>query len=473
MNDTRHHQIVEASPRVAIVVDNPRRDLRGLVLLAHEFTKLGALAYLVPMYQQGYDLPLLAPDLVVVNYARENNRSLLETYRALHYRVAVLDTEGGVLSESGLDSPANWARGIRQSGLAALVHDYCFWGEAVRDAFVEHSGMDAEALAVTGCPRYDLCCAPWSEVLEYERRGFVLVNTNFSAINPQFTRSAEDESRIFKSLGWEADYVEKLFDELKAVFPRYLDAVELIARTFPAKTVLVRPHPFENPQIYRDRFAGLSNVIVDGAGDILNAIFAADCVVHLNCGSAVDTVRLGKLPISLEYLNTERMRRHAPLPSRLSCPAGDPEMLLSLIADPDAAVAGYDKIMISREVGRWYHLSDGLSARRVATFLMSRLGDRQPAARRSLGAAVRGGRSRASALQVLRGALGALAGSKPVSTLAELVQRSRRQKRIELPFVIGLLEQYCRLDDGVPALASIVRNPLTGAPLSTIAVRKK
>lgn len=473
MNEFRRRQSTGSPTRVAIVVDNPRRDLRGLVLLAHEFVKLDAQVYLVPMYQQGYDLPLLAPDLVVVNYARENNRALLETYRALGYRIAVLDTEGGVLSESGLDSPLNWARGMRESGLADLIDYYCFWGEAVRDAFAEHSGIKAEALAVTGCPRYDLCCPPWSEVLEYARRGFVLVNTNFSAINPQFTSSAEDESRIFKSLGWDALYVEGLFEDLKAVFPRYLDAVEAIARNFPDKIVQVRPHPFENPQVYRDRFDELANVVVDGEGDILNAIFAAERVVHLNCGSAVDAVRLGKIPISLEYLNTERMQRHAPLPSRLSCQAQDQDMLLSLVAGQGTVAACYDETVARREVERWYYLSDGLSARRVAHFLAARLSVQERAPVRSLGAAVRGGRPSASGRQFLRGVVGALIGSGPASVLTELVQSSRREKRIELPVVFNLLDQYRRLDDSGMVVAAFARNPLTGVPLSTIAVRKK
>ncbi len=78
--------------RIALVVDNPRRDLRGLVLLAYLFARRGAEVFLVPMHQQGYDLPLLALDLVVLNYARENNKGLMESYRDLRIRVAVLDT---------------------------------------------------------------------------------------------------------------------------------------------------------------------------------------------------------------------------------------------------------------------------------------------------------------------------------------------------------------------------------------------
>jgi surface carbohydrate biosynthesis protein len=267
---------VSAPIKIAIIVDNPRRDLRGLVLLAYQFAKRGVTVFLVPMYQQGYDLPLLAPDLVILNYARESNRGLIESYRNMGVRVAVLDTEGGVLSESGFDSPDNWATNFRDSSLANLVDDYCFWGKMVHDAFKRCSGMDGAGFALTGCPRYDICNQPWASLLSYPRTDFILVNTNFSAINPAFTRSDEDEQRLFYEQGWDVNYIKELFAELHGVFPRYLDVIEAIARAAPNRTVQIRPHPFENEELYRKRFEDMSNVIIDGEGDIFNAIHGQD-----------------------------------------------------------------------------------------------------------------------------------------------------------------------------------------------------
>lgn len=96
--------------KVALVLDNPRRDLNGVLLTAYRLLRLGVESYVVPMYVQGYDIPLLGPDAVIVNYARTTNRELLQTYRALGILVLVMDTEGGIFSESGSDSPENWAK---------------------------------------------------------------------------------------------------------------------------------------------------------------------------------------------------------------------------------------------------------------------------------------------------------------------------------------------------------------------------
>ena len=41
-------------------------------------------------------------------------------------------------------------------------------------------------------------------------------------------------------------------------------------------------------------------------------------IIHLNCGTAVEAVLLGKLPVQLEYLNTPATAGHALLPARVS-----------------------------------------------------------------------------------------------------------------------------------------------------------
>ena len=67
--------------------------------------------------------------------------------------------------------------------------------------------------------------------------------------------------------------------------------------------------------------------------------------MHLNCGSAIDSVRLNKIPIQMDFLNTEVMRAHTPLPGKISCLAQSVEHLVRLIdqaAERKAAFAALD-----------------------------------------------------------------------------------------------------------------------------------
>ena len=114
------------SNKIALVVDNPKRDLRGLCITAAALMEHWHEVYIVPMYQQGYEVPLIAPDCVVVNYARPANEALLHTYNLLGYHVAVLDTEGGIFTENSLDSPVHAAKEFKARGYHHIVDDYCF-----------------------------------------------------------------------------------------------------------------------------------------------------------------------------------------------------------------------------------------------------------------------------------------------------------------------------------------------------------
>lgn len=458
--------------RVGLVVDNPKRDLLGAVLVTHELLKLDVEPYIVPMYEQGYDVPLIAPDVVLVNYARLTNRELLRGYKALGAEVVVMDTEGGVLSESGSDSPENWARLFKRWSLDECVDRYLFWGPRLRAAFAAARTLPEHKLEVTGCPRYDFCHPRWNALLDHAMHGFVLVNTNFSAVNPRFTSSAQAELRVFTDTGWDKEYTVRLFEDLQAVFPRYLEAIAGMARRNPSRTIVVRPHPFEDDQLYKQRFGDLPNIVVDPAGNVLNAIKAADCIVHLNCGTAVESLLLGKTPISLEFLNTSRMLAHARLPSEISCHALDERDLDLLISDESQRSARWQpQPLLERYVRGWFHVIDGEASKRVAGAIAHspRAGKRRTA--QSLNQSVRGGLLAPSKGQIMQGIASNLLGTRAVSALRTWATPARRAKRICAKEIEELLLKMARAEgrDTRVRVAS-ARHPLTSVPLSSLRV---
>jgi surface carbohydrate biosynthesis protein len=460
--------------KIALVVDNPKRDLAGMALLAHELLKLGAQPYLVPMYQQGYDVPLLQPDAVVVNYARPTNRELLLGYRDLGVATIVMDTEGGVLSEEGSDSPENWARLFKENGLNRCVDRYLFWGPRLRNAFSAAGALADEQLEVTGCPRYDFCHPRWSRLLDYPVRGFVLVNTNFSAINPRFTASAESEMAVFAAAGWGREYTAALFDDWRTVFPRYLDAIAGIATRNPRRKVIVRPHPFENSSMYRKRFERHPNVAIEPAGSVLNAIQAADCVIHLNCGSAVETLLLGKTPIALEYLNTERMRSHSRLPSLISCPATDEQDLdRLLVSAAERSRRWQPQPLLERYITPWFHRIDGNAAYRVAAAVVATIRSRSARPRRSVRNSMAGGVRNPTLAQRAQGLASNMIGSRLTSELRSSFAPARREKQIDSTEVTALLGKIGACDhQTTAACAAPVRHPLTRLSLTTLSISR-
>src|SRR5258708_825452 len=107
------------------------------------------------MYEQGFDVPQLRPDLVLLNYTRPNNADLIKSYKRAGILVGVLDTEG-----IGGKNPDQFAKMVKSVGCTDLVDLYCVWGRAQQAAFERHGTVPAELIHTTGCPRYDFCAAP-------------------------------------------------------------------------------------------------------------------------------------------------------------------------------------------------------------------------------------------------------------------------------------------------------------------------
>lgn len=458
---------------MGIIVDNPVRDLPGAVLLCRELAFRGAESVLVPLYQQGTDVPLLELDALVLNYARLNNLGVMRTYRELGISLFVLDTEGGVLSKNGADSPETWAQSVKSNGINELLDGYFFWGERVHEAFVRYSGISTDRLHVTGPPRYDLCAPRWRSMLGHHRQGYVLINTNFSAVNPLFSETAEAELSAFKAAGWQADYVRQLLSDLMSVFERYLGELTQLMRDNPGFRFVVRPHPFESCELYRRRFEGQLNVTVDPTGNVFNVIHNATCVLHLNCGTAVESVLLGKLPISLEYLNTGIQRHHTPLPSNISFCAGSYEQLNQVINSLDQAARAFEFESMRREYIRpWFHDVDGLASRRVAQILLSTLKRRSHGGHRpGWIASLTSSRRNPSLSQHLQGITNNILGSKWGALVRNIVNPQWRHKAFKAGEVRNLFNAFNRAEgEGERCHIAVepARHPLTRMPLASI-----
>ena len=151
---------------VGYVVDHPRRDLPGGVQFARALIQRGGEAYIIPMYDQAVDVPLLPLDAIVVNFARPANLELVRSYHEMGLPVFVMDTEGGNPTVAGSNTPDRLATLLQERGFSELLSGYFFWGPALRDVVAARSGMPADELHTTGCPRFDYAGPRWRSTLQ-------------------------------------------------------------------------------------------------------------------------------------------------------------------------------------------------------------------------------------------------------------------------------------------------------------------
>ena len=460
--------------RIGWVVDHPKRDLAGSVLAAYQLASRGASVALIPMYEQGVDVPRLGLNALVANYARAANLDLMHAFAKAGLALYVLDTEGGILADKGGNSPPALAAQIRDMGYSTILSGYFLWGSRLHEAFKAGGTLKPEQLHLTGCPRFDFAAPRWRSLLDGERRDYLLVNANFPLVNSRFTSRPDDEREAMIRFGFTAPYIDRLLADLKQVFANYLVEIGRLAAARPDRQILVRPHPFESEEVYRTALGRHANVVVDGAGSVLDMIQNAAAVIHLNCGTAIEAVLLGKLPIQLEYLNTPATAGHALLPARASRRTMSFEELLAVVDDVDAETRKFDFAGIhAAEIHPFFHHNDGRAAERVADALVGVNDRRAPFV--SLSSVLRGTRPNPSLGQIAKGAASLLFGSAVTERLRTRFNPARREKRIEPSDVRRVLERVAAHDKSDPSLFSVerARCAKTGLPLASITIQKR
>jgi len=157
---------------------------------------------------------------------------------------------------------------------------------------------------VTGNPRNDLLRPEirryYENTVEELRKNhgdFILVNTNFNHVNafypglnlfqpvknpgeePEFGRAAKGMTR---------EYAEGLRDLKQGVFEKFQELIPALEQAFPGYNIVVRPHPTENQEIYRQIAAQCERVLVTNEGNVVPWLMATRAVIHNGCTTGVE-----------------------------------------------------------------------------------------------------------------------------------------------------------------------------------------
>jgi surface carbohydrate biosynthesis protein len=360
--------------KVCLIVDNPIRDLEGIVLLAMHLVEKGCQVYLVPMYQQGYEIPIIRPDFVLMNYARKVNSVLINNYKKAGINIGVLDTEGGIweTSEQYVES-ISW----KESGGA--IDLFLLWGEEQKKALIKLTNIPLEQVLVTGCPRYDYCYQPWIKYLQTEEVNVdILVVTNFTLRYPRFSKNYENEINNMVDSGYERAYMEERVKDDEKGRSDVISVVELLSISYPEKQIVIRPHPFEDSKEYRDKFSSYQNVIIEREKLVSIWLSQASITLHMNSSVAIESYMMKKKIITLDWINSGTHQSTSPLTLLVSEKASSYQNLIEKIDlsfSRGKKLTDWSKIS-SDSVVKWFYKMDGKASNRAASAIFKNLKDK-------------------------------------------------------------------------------------------------
>ena len=261
--------------------------------------------------------------VVIGNKTKVQNRMLLETKPFIYFDKGiskryfnlykVIKASNGQLveiqEEGNISKDISNLINVHNNSCAELFSLIFTWGSAQKKIIKNNCpNLDYSILKDTGHPSFDLLN---KDLVDYYRRlsktnnkieqGYILINTNFGIYNGQVTfEESKQLNENIKEL-----YSQKKREEWKKVgklqekvFKEFLNMIKILSKFFPRKKIVVRPHPVEKIEIYKKELDGYKNVRIIREGSVREWIVNAECIIHYDCTSGLESFLAGKNVIS-------------------------------------------------------------------------------------------------------------------------------------------------------------------------------
>ncbi len=236
----------------------------------------------------------------------------LSRLRAIGYHLCVNDEESLGLF---LDQDA-WFRIRMNREMVGLV-DYVFaWSEQHAALIQREYPEYADKVVAVGTPRVDLLRREIRglyarEVASIKERfgRFILMPSNFAPVINVKRDDSTLQRRLrhgyIKSKEEEQFYLESL-EHLRANLDEYINAFRRIRSEFREHALVVRPHPIDDHNFWRNAVGSLENTYVVYEGSIMPWMLAADAIFHCGCSTGMEARLMERCSVAYHPLMDDR-----------------------------------------------------------------------------------------------------------------------------------------------------------------------
>ncbi len=381
--------------RVALVVDNPYRDLTGLVLVATELCKMGATCYLVPFNLLTKEISYLLPDFVLLNYQRENiYEATNNKFHSWGIKLGVLDTES---ISNPIPKHANtllqndeykgefpefddyFVIMTKDAQARASIDCYCCWNESFANYLIQSKWYIPSNVYVTGSPRADLFSAKWKATsiainpqLNEIKTPMVLINSNFTLAGPKFQTDEEEVEMMVKSYNFDREYMLQWLQIEKQARKEFVDLANTLSNKFPDINFVFRPHPFEDETFYNANLHKNSNLHFIKKGTLDAWLHKSSALIHnKSCTTSIEAGLAGVPVLTAAWI---KVGRSSPILDGISIEVSSMESMIAhinLIKENKLVVSQPIKERISKIQTELYYKVDGASSERVAQAIIN------------------------------------------------------------------------------------------------------
>lgn len=323
----------ETKATLLIPVEHQVRELDAKLLLACVAAKRGFVVVIGPRREMHFRIPAFSKSIYLSKGMAKASSNVFRVLKMLGHKIVAWDEEALV----HLPSDSYYERRFSPISMRFISQLFA-WGEDSAELWRQYPQMPSGLpILITGNPRGDLLRPEIGKY--YQNRvdqlkgiygDFILINTNFAQVNAFYAdmnllKPASDLSgnlemgRRAKRWGVSREYAEGLMRHKQSIFQDFQRLIPTLSKDFPKHSIVVRPHPSENPEAYNRIAADCERVIVNNEGNVVPWIMAAKAMVHNGCTTGVEAYALRVPAISYrETVDEQYDLEFHHLPNRLS-----------------------------------------------------------------------------------------------------------------------------------------------------------
>jgi surface carbohydrate biosynthesis protein len=291
---------MHSKPPLIIPVENQVRELDPKLLLACIAARRGFVSIIGSHREIDFRIASFPRGLYLNKSMTERNLKMFQIMRRLGHAILTWDEEALI----HLPPDIYYSRRLSPVAIRYISHLFA-WGEENADLWRSYPDFpEALPIHVTGNPRNDMLRPELHAFYESEVRAiqdrygdYLLVNTNFNHVNAFFPaqnlfkpvkRPGESPPLGKAGVGMPREFAQALHNQKLAVFKAFQSLIPELSRAFPHLSIIVRPHPTEGQDVYRQLSDGNRRIHVTNDGNVVPWLQGAKALVHNGCTTGVE-----------------------------------------------------------------------------------------------------------------------------------------------------------------------------------------
>lgn len=288
-------------------------------------------------------LPLQLPGIYVDKSVAQSKNKWFKRIKALGNDIVAWDEEGLIFHDGSYVEKRFSKEAFEQ------VEKFYAWGKHHEEEILKTFPHAGRKILVSGNPRFDMLrpelrsfYSKYKDAIRSRIGRYVLINTNFGHVNhfvgPKYKEKIRKRGRGLEMITFIREW--RKFQE--KVFNAFVEAIKALAENIEDVQFVIRPHPSENHDFWRDLTSEFDNVHVEHEGNVIEWILAADCVIHNDCTTAVESYLLD-VPV-IAFRPEQSIKFETYLPNALSHTAASIDDLVEavrrVVKEPEILVTG-------------------------------------------------------------------------------------------------------------------------------------